>query len=273
MSPTERVLEVFKTVGRSPRLSFRYLLRMPLQLRGYHYGHTWSADLVPAGHCEGAEVPNALRTFFESNQEGPGIFKWTHYFDIYERHFSKFLGKTVHVMEVGIYSGGSLRMWRSYFGRNCSVYGVDIEEACKAYADGSTRIFIGDQQDRDFWERVKAEVPPLDILIDDGGHRAEQQIATLEAMLPHLRPGGVYLCEDLHGELNEFNAYVQALTSNLHAFRWPPGASLLASRATSFQNTISGVHFYPYVTVIEKSIKPVSEFVAPKHGTEWQPSL
>jgi hypothetical protein len=58
------------------------------------------------------------------------------------------------------------------------------------------KIFIGDEEDRKFWRRFKAEVPAVDIVIDDGGHQTQQQVVTLEELLPHLRPGGVYICED-----------------------------------------------------------------------------
>jgi hypothetical protein len=65
----------------------------------------------------------------------------------------------------------------------------DIEAACESYEDPQTKIFIGDQADRSFWERFKQDVPKLDIVVDDGGHEPDQQIATMEALLPHLRPG------------------------------------------------------------------------------------
>src|SRR5205823_12359912 len=56
------------------------------------------------------EAPNPILSYFNAHTEGPGIFKWMHYFDIYQRHFSKFVGREVHVLEVGVYSGGSLSM-------------------------------------------------------------------------------------------------------------------------------------------------------------------
>src|SRR5579863_4803659 len=46
---------------------------------------------------------NPLRSFFENHKEGRGIWKWRHYFDVYERHFSRFRGREVHVPEIGIY--------------------------------------------------------------------------------------------------------------------------------------------------------------------------
>lgn len=91
-----------------------------------------------------------------------------------------------------------------YFGDGCRVHGVDIQQACKAYEDSHTSIHIGDQADRGFWKRFRGAVPTVDVLIDDGGHHPEQQKVTLEEMLQHLRPGGVYICEDVHGICHPF---------------------------------------------------------------------
>ena len=217
---------------------------------------------------------NPLRDFFEANRPGPGIWKWTHYFDAYVRHLSRFVGRDVHVLEIGVYSGGSLRMWRDYFGDQCRIYGVDIEPACRHYENGHTRVFIGDQADRAFWRQLRREVPRLDIVIDDGGHRTEQQVVTLEETLPYLSPGGVYLCEDVHGTTNAFHSYVYGLVTELSRFAGrarPDGG--LASDASSWQSQIASIHQYPFLTVIERHQHPVRELVAPKHGTEWQPSL
>src|SRR5271168_3886972 len=104
---------------------------------------------------------NPLRSFFEERTAGRGIWKWDHYFDIYDRHFSKFRNTDVHVLEIGIYSGGSLDMWRNYFGAGSHIYGVDIEPDCQAYESDGVRILIGDQADRSFWSRVKQQVPQL----------------------------------------------------------------------------------------------------------------
>src|SRR5215831_11037598 len=133
---------------------------------------------------------NPLRAYFDATVNGKGIWKWSHYFDIYHRHLRKFVGQDVRIAEVGVYSGGSLGMWKAYFGTKCQVYGIDINEACKGYEDGTTKIFIGDQSDRDFWRRFRTAVPDIDIVIDDGGHMPEQQIVTLEETLPYIRPGG-----------------------------------------------------------------------------------
>ncbi len=140
-----------------------------------------------------ASQSNPLRTFFESHRDGAGIWKWTHYFDAYHRHLHKFVGHAPAVLEIGIYSGGSIEMWKSYFGPKTHIFGCDIEEACRKYASDDVTVFIGDQADRNFWSTVKEEVPPLNVVIDDGGHSPEQQMVTIEEMLPFLAPGGVFI--------------------------------------------------------------------------------
>ena len=114
-------------------------------------------------------------------------------------------------------------------------------------------------------------MPPVDILIDDGGHKPEQQIVTLEQMLPHLKPGGVFICEDVHGINNDFTAYVGALADRLNAFAPAFDQHVLSSPATPLQSDVHSVHFYPYVIVIEKRAAPLTTLSAPKHGTMWQP--
>jgi len=213
---------------------------------------------------------NPLKSYFDSHKEGKGIWKWRHYFDIYHQHFKRFVGREVHLLEVGVYSGGSLEMWRDYFGSGCYVYGVDIEEACKVYENDRTKIFIGDQADRKFWKVFKDEVPRIDILIDDGGHQPEQRIVTLEEMLPYISPGGIYLCEDIHGIHNAFSSYFCGLVKNLNEINSGP---IEGVKPTQFQSWIKSIHFYSHIAVIEKAEKPEEKFIDAKRGTKWQPFL
>ena len=262
-----RVATFLKTDSTKPRRALRDLVAAA---SARAYAQNWVAPAsVPARQSE-PTVPNELRKFFESRHEGPGIWKWLHYFDIYHRHFARFVGRPVRILEVGIYSGGSLDMWQAYFGKQCEVFGVDIEEACKIYERPNVHILIGDQADRKFWSRVKQDIGPIDILVDDGGHLPQQQIITLEEMLPHLRPNGVFLCEDVHGAENAFLAYVGGLIGQLNAVNL---SAPTQADATPFQQSISAINIYPYVVVIERSGEPVTRFAAPKHGTQWQPFL
>lgn len=256
------------TMIEAPRASAHDLTQMTARVRGTGTASAWTATPAAAAATEPA---NPLRHYFDSVSEGPGIWKWLHYFEIYHRHLSRFVGQSPSLVEVGVYSGGSLGMWRHYLGEGTHIHGVDIQPDCRVYEDANTSIHIGDQGDRAFWRDFRDRVPPVDVLIDDGGHQPEQQIVTLEEMWPHLRPGGVFICEDVHGINNDFTAYVGALADQLNAFKPSFDQRVLSSPATPLQADVHSIHFYPYVVVIEKRATPLTLLSAPKHGTMWQP--
>jgi SAM-dependent methyltransferase len=268
MSSFLRLVRFARACIRHPVQSARAISTVSDSVRGSLYAKSFSANR--AGTCHShtlLQCPNPLTEYFNSHRTGKGIWKWEHYFPIYHRHFQRFVNREVHIVEIGIFSGGSLPMWHEYFGHGCHVYGVDIEPACAAYQDERTSVFIGDQADRGFWGTFRQQVPTVDIVIDDGGHLPEQQIITLEELLPHVSPGGVYLCEDAHGVNNPFVAYIDGLTHQNDAWLDKEG------RPSAFQEAISSVHRYPYVTVIEKCPFPRTDIVSTRRGTEWQPFL
>jgi hypothetical protein len=182
-----------------------------------------------------------------------------HYFDIYHRHFDRFRGKPVVVLEFGVNHGGSLQMWRDYFGRRARIFGVDIDPRCAGLGGRRTKILIGDQEDREFLRSVVAETGPIDVVIDDGGHTMTQQIATFEEVYPRLRENGVFLVEDVHtsywkryggGYRREgtFIEYAKALVDQLNAWHSrEPGFEV-----DEFTRTTRSMHFYDSVVVFER---------------------
>jgi 23S rRNA U2552 (ribose-2'-O)-methylase RlmE/FtsJ len=96
---------------------------------------------------------NDLEKYFTKNT-GRLIHKWKHYFEVYDRHFSRFRGTDVHIVEFGVSQGGSLQMWKKYFGPKCKIYGIDINPHCKQLEEDQVEIFIGDQQDRAFLQTI-----------------------------------------------------------------------------------------------------------------------
>lgn len=238
-------------------------------LARHHEGFKYGNDLSVPGSGLPAITPGSLEAYFDGHVRGPGIWKWRHYFPVYERHLAKFVGHRPRVVEIGIFSGGSLGMWHAYFGPGTKVFGVDIEPACKAYEDDDTRIFIGDQSDRRFWTEFVAAVPEFDVVIDDGGHAAGQLIPTFELLLPHLAPGGVYVFEDVQGRAHAFHDYAFGLSRNLHGIG--PGDADSGITPSAFQQTVDSIHSYPYVWVVERRDTQLETLINPKHGTQWQP--
>lgn len=221
------------------------------------------AESIPSPKIANPEPethPGQLESYFDSNTEGPGIWKWRHYFPVYEQYLARFIDKSPTLVEVGIYSGGSMGMWRDFLGESSNIVGIDIEPACKTYESPGVEVVIGDQGSREFWSDFRKHHPKVDIFIDDGSHDQKHQIITLEEMLPHLSPGGVFVCEDVHGIPHHFSTYVSTLATKLHSLKISP-----------FQEHIYSIHQYPFLVVIEKNARKIDQFHSGKRGTEWQP--
>lgn len=116
---------------------------------------------------------------------------------IYETFVAHLRDRPVTVLEIGVLRGASLRMWRDYFADG-TIYALDIKEEAKQHAEERIHIHIGDQKKPDVLDRILAQSGPLDLIVDDGGHRAEQQLGSLFHLWEHLKPGGVYMIEDIH---------------------------------------------------------------------------
>lgn len=262
---------MLKAMGKNPSVFAQVVDTVPSCYSAYSFSRSYT-DNIQEAVASVSSSTNPLWEYFQNHNEGHGIWKWEHYFDVYHRHFARFIGHKVNVLEIGIHSGGSLEMWRSYFGEQSHIYGVDIEAACKAYENDHVSVFLGDQADRAFWSNFRKSAEGIDILIDDGGHTPEQQQIALEEMLPNLRPGGVYLCEDVHGRFNRFCAFATGLVHELNGMNCISDSPLQSS-VSRFQSSIHSIHFYPYLVVIEKHRVPPAKLSAPRQGTEWQAIL
>lgn len=140
---------------------------------------------------------NPLNTYF-NHHDGKLIHKWLHYFDIYHAHFAGYRDQKITIIEFGVSHGGSLQMWKDYFGNKAEIIGVDIDPRCKELEESQVKIRIGDQEDRAFLKSLVEEFGSFDIVIEDGGHTMPQQINTFEEIFPAVKDGGTFLIEDLH---------------------------------------------------------------------------
>ena len=191
------------------------------------------------------------------------IDKWIHYFGVYEKWFKDFRGKDFVFVEIGVQNGGSVQMWKDYFGKNAKIIGVDIEERCKQFEDEQVTIEIGSQEDVEFWDKFKEKYPKVDILLDDGGHTMNQQIVTFKCMFPHIQEGGIYMCEDTHTSYVDFdpqynggnfndtkNNYMGFAKTFIDMVNAPHSFGKIPVTYESLH--MGGVHFYESIVVIEK---------------------
>ena len=222
-----------------------------------------------------ARLPTrGLRWYFDHN-DGRLIHKWLHYFPIYERHLRPLRGRPVRMLEIGVSHGGSLQMWRHYFGRRGRIVGIDIDPRVAALAEPGVAVEVGDQSDGVFLAQLAERHGPFDIVIDDGGHVPAHQVASLEHLWPFVKDGGLYIVEDLHtnywpsygakrGAPDTFIAWLGQRIDDLHAFH---------SREDGFvpnewTKSIAAIHVYDSVAVLEKA-----RVATPEHRKTGRPAF
>jgi 23S rRNA U2552 (ribose-2'-O)-methylase RlmE/FtsJ len=223
---------------------------------------------------------NPLHVYFAKNQ-GRLVDKWFHYLDVYHRHFARFRGTDFTMVEIGIYHGGSLQMWRDYFGPRARIVGVDINPRCKSLEEPGIEIVIGDQADPRFLNQLRERLGHIDVLLDDGGHTMQQQVVTFSTLFPHVSLNGVYLCEDVHTSYwrdfgggfrhqNTFIEVMKGLVDQLNAFCTKDPNSFAPS---TFTRSVASMHFYDSMVVIEKQLRDQPERVVcgtPSFEDAWQ---
>ena len=132
------------------------------------------------------------------------ISKHKKYFDVYEESFSKYIGKNIIFVEIGIFNGGSLKVWKEYFGPNAKIIGIDINPECKKFEEDGIQVFIGNQSDPKFWDNFFKQIGNVDIILDDGGHTNLDQITTTIKCVNKINDGGLLMIEDTHTSYMEF---------------------------------------------------------------------
>ena len=158
---------------------------------------------------EGVRVPLEKKPQEALERENLAIFraygsapylsiKHTSYFHAYEGLLSTYVGKPITFVEVGVYNGGSLFMWREFFGKQARTIGIDFNPKAKRWEDDGFEIWTGNQADPAFWREFLSAVGDIDVCLDDGGHSNLQQIQTVVSVTPHIKDGGLMIVEDTH---------------------------------------------------------------------------
>ena len=118
------------------------------------------------------------------------------YVEKYERQLSEYKDKPFKLLEIGVDKGYSIKMWKEYFPK-AEIYAIDIIDKTE-YAEDRVNILIGSQNDVKFLEDTNKQFGPFDVIIDDGSHINEDMTTSFVTLFPLLKPGGLYIVEDLH---------------------------------------------------------------------------
>lgn len=217
-----------------------------------------------------------LRECFE-NFDGRLLGKIDHFFEDYEAHLRPFVGTPVNLLEIGVHGGGSLELWRQYFGNEAIIHGLDIDSGAAERAPADCHVHIGDQGDRDTLQALGEDYGPFDLVIDDGSHMMGDQIASFEVLYPLMSSNGVYICEDSFtsywreygGNASSqitFIEYAKQLIDELHAF-WRLDEDI---EATDFTANTRAIHFYSGAVVFQREAINPPSYVVRNDGRRQQ---
>lgn len=192
--------------------------------------------------------------------EGRRTTKYRNYFEIYDRYSAHLVGRSATIVEIGVQHGGSLAMWRGYFGPAARIIGVDIREDCRRFGEERTEIFVGDQSDPTFLDSLSRQIGEVDLIIDDGSHIPSHQKATFEKLFfSNLKEGGYYIVEDCHTSYwprygggykarGSFIEYAKNIVDELNEWH----ADNRRVKHTAATDWIASATFYCSVVVFEK---------------------
>lgn len=162
------------------------------------------------------------------------------------------------MIEIGVFGGGSLAMWREYFGKDSKIIGIDINPECKVHENDGVEIFIGSQNDPELIKQIFKKYPWVDIVLDDGSHMMHDMIASFELLYERIQPKGVYMVEDTHTcywseyggglrEIGSFMEYSKGKLDELNAFH-----SRGVLPVSMFTKSTDHIAFYDSVVVFER---------------------
>lgn len=168
------------------------------------------------------------------------------YTRIYAKLFAPLRKRKIRFLEIGVQFGYSIHLWERYF-RKGDLYFFDIDLSYLIYQPKRAHLYQVDQGSREQLHKVLAQIgTEFDIIIDDGGHRMDQQQISFETLFPHVRPGGLYIIEDTH-------------TSYLQEYQFEntrPTIEYLKKEIDQFHmreaSDIDSITFYPKLVVIRK---------------------
>jgi hypothetical protein len=203
-----------------------------------------------------------MKKLFKSFRTAPKYsIKWSNYFEIYENIFRKFVNKKITFVEIGIGDGGSLFMWKNFFGKKARIIGIELNPEAKKLEKFGFEIFIGNQSEPLFWKQFYNKVGKIDILLDDGGHKNIQQITSFMESYKFINPNGLIAIEDTHTSYMKkkgfnnpskysFINFCNTLIESIH--RRNP---MLDKRLNNFSKKIESIFFFDSIVSINFSSK------------------
>jgi hypothetical protein len=171
------------------------LLITPIPGYSTHGETAWLSPLINWNNIPGKSLNDIYKKW--SYIDGHGDKGTAHtYIPEYERLLSPYRYKKPNFLEIGVAYGESLEMWYEYF-QGVKIHGIDIwdKEIGPYLKDKRFNINIVDATKKEVLNCL--EDTTFDIIIDDGSHRFEDQVATFNILKDKMNAGGIFIIEDV----------------------------------------------------------------------------
>ena len=168
--------------------------------------------------------------------------------DIYQQYFEKIRDQKISFLEIGVYTGASISMWLEYF-KKISLYMIDIDPTTKKFERDGVEIFIGSQDDQKLIKDITNKCNKFDVILDDGSHINELTLKSFNLLWGHLKPGGLYIIEDLHCS---YEPHISKVKDSFVRKHWP------------------GMKYNPDTIKLENKREDINKFLNQKiHDLDW----
>ena len=183
------------------------------------------------------------------------------YLDVYQRILDPFQGRPISLLELGVHSGHSLLLWREFL-PEARIAGLDLR-GCPENIDGLDNVtFIhGRQEDAALLEATARQHGPFDLIFDDASHIGRLTKASYLHLIGHLKPGGLYIFEDIaaSAKLPDWPDYAPMEAAADQGDRFPSYdvgmigvLKQLVDQVAVGSNVIESLCFYPSMAVLKK---------------------
>ncbi|MCE5972290.1 class I SAM-dependent methyltransferase [Sinirhodobacter sp. WL0062] len=201
------------------------------------------------------------------SDKGPAKHRYT---ELYNMLFHPYRDQPIRFLEMGLFIGGpehgisadrettdlpSVRMWLEFFSQ-AHIHGLDVSD----FSWFEHPRFSFTRCDMDRRENIRDAfkvAAPFDIIIDDASHASHhQQFAMLE-LFPKLKPGGLYIIEDLRWQPQAYERAgitktADLFQSYLHQGHFQHSDPALAAEFDALRPEISGAFLHQVRYLKEK---------------------
>jgi hypothetical protein len=214
-----------------------------------------------------------------AQHQGKVSDKWSSYLTLYETELKQVRHTVRSILEIGVQNGGSLEIWAKYFPAAESIVGCDVNSKCAnlVYTDPRIHIVVGDATQSAVCEQVASFVDGFDLIVEDGSHIPREVILAFLRYWPHVKPGGIFIAEDLHCDYfpsheggiarrDIANRFFSELVHLLNLEHWV-GATAISALLREFAPTdvvdqaglatsIASISFHNSIAIIRKVAQP-----------------